>query len=151
MICPRLLVILLQLGLALPVLAQSYFVAPTGGDGNPGTLEKPFATIGRAQQAVRQKPGPVWLRGGIAIRSEEHTSELQSLRHLVCRLLLEKKKKKETTSTQKVPLNYTMFIRHTDQELISPQDYTHNNPPTCDHSNKCIKSTIQISTQRCTV
>src|SRR5437899_8529236 len=27
------------------------------------------------------------------LRSEEHTSELQSLRHLVCRLLLEKKKK----------------------------------------------------------
>src|SRR5205814_8332506 len=27
-----------------------------------------------------------------SIRSEEHTSELQSLRHLVCRLLLEKKK-----------------------------------------------------------
>src|SRR5436853_3734835 len=27
-----------------------------------------------------------------ASRSEEHTSELQSLRHLVCRLLLEKKK-----------------------------------------------------------
>src|SRR5258705_3528926 len=30
-------------------------------------------------------------------RSEEHTSELQSLRHLVCRLLLEKKKKKKKT------------------------------------------------------
>src|SRR5262245_60884664 len=29
----------------------------------------------------------------VASRSEEHTSELQSLRHLVCRLLLEKKKK----------------------------------------------------------
>src|SRR5947199_9470688 len=29
-----------------------------------------------------------------ALRSEEHTSELQSLRHLVCRLLLEKKNKK---------------------------------------------------------
>src|SRR5258705_2411247 len=29
-------------------------------------------------------------------RSEEHTSELQSLRHLVCRLLLEKKKKTST-------------------------------------------------------
>src|SRR5262245_49786885 len=28
-------------------------------------------------------------------RSEEHTSELQSLRHLVCRLLLEKKKKQQ--------------------------------------------------------
>src|SRR5262245_62420074 len=29
--------------------------------------------------------------GPDALRSEEHTSELQSLRHLVCRLLLEKK------------------------------------------------------------
>src|SRR5947199_901598 len=29
---------------------------------------------------------------GRHVRSEEHTSELQSLRHLVCRLLLEKKK-----------------------------------------------------------
>src|ERR1039458_10458445 len=29
---------------------------------------------------------------GNVVRSEEHTSELQSLRHLVCRLLLEKKK-----------------------------------------------------------
>src|SRR5258705_10181590 len=33
-------------------------------------------------------------------RSEEHTSELQSLRHLVCRLLLEKKKKEEEASTK---------------------------------------------------
>src|SRR5258708_11237523 len=33
---------------------------------------------------------------GIADRSEEHTSELQSPDHLVCRLLLEKKKKKDT-------------------------------------------------------
>src|SRR5258705_8239686 len=32
-------------------------------------------------------------------RSEEHTSELQSLRHLVCRLLLEKKKKRLSLST----------------------------------------------------
>src|SRR5207244_7639381 len=30
---------------------------------------------------------------GISVRSEEHTSELQSPDHLVCRLLLEKKKK----------------------------------------------------------
>src|SRR5438045_7685170 len=34
----------------------------------------------------------LWERLG---RSEEHTSELQSLRHLVCRLLLEKKKKRK--------------------------------------------------------
>src|SRR5205814_7868553 len=31
------------------------------------------------------------------VRSEEHTSELQSLRHLVCRLLLEKKKNSTTS------------------------------------------------------
>src|SRR5262245_64204557 len=37
-----------------------------------------------------RRAGP---RGGPSARSEEHTSELQSLRHLVCRLLLEKKKK----------------------------------------------------------
>src|SRR5947208_11214057 len=34
--------------------------------------------------------------GGAPSRSEEHTSELQSPDHLVCRLLLEKKKKKTT-------------------------------------------------------
>src|SRR2546425_7573739 len=39
-------------------------------------------------------------------RSEEHTSELQSLAYLVCRLLLEKKKKyiQETDTTQKASL-----------------------------------------------
>src|SRR2546425_4756766 len=33
----------------------------------------------------------------IVVRSEEHTSELQSLAYLVCRLLLEKKKKNKVT------------------------------------------------------
>src|SRR5258708_19348572 len=32
-----------------------------------------------------------WMRGPASTRSEEHTSELQSPDHLVCRLLLEKK------------------------------------------------------------
>src|SRR5262245_63043181 len=44
----------------------------------------------------------------IKLRSEEHTSELQSLRHLVCRLLLEKKKKKRHKATHPIgnsPLN----------------------------------------------
>src|SRR2546422_4371213 len=36
---------------------------------------------------------PMLLRGRQTTRSEEHTSELQSRLHLVCRLLLEKKKK----------------------------------------------------------
>src|SRR5207253_4408217 len=44
-----------------------------------------------------------WQEGGWKIilreaRSEEHTSELQSRGHLVCRLLLEKKNKKENTT-----------------------------------------------------
>src|SRR5258705_1183121 len=37
-------------------------------------------------------------------RSEEHTSELQSLRHLVCRLLLEKKKKLAQLPAEKNPI-----------------------------------------------
>src|SRR5947208_4774055 len=36
------------------------------------------------------------------LRSEEHTSELQSPDHLVCRLLLEKKKNKKQNDTQKI-------------------------------------------------
>src|SRR5689334_24234053 len=43
------------------------------------------------QQCAADTDGLV---GGV--RSEEHTSELQSQFHLVCRLLLEKKKKKQT-------------------------------------------------------
>ena len=41
-----------------------------------------------------------------AERSEEHTSELQSLTNLVCRLLLEKKKKQHSITT----LSYTIFL-----------------------------------------
>src|ERR1035441_9214750 len=45
-----------------------------------------MAAPGDISSALSQNPD--------VYRSEEHTSELQSLRHLVCRLLLEKKKKK---------------------------------------------------------
>src|SRR5438045_8541462 len=50
------------------------------------------------------RSSPANLAGNIPdpiCRSEEHTSELQSLRHLVCRLLLEKKKKKYTLTINK--------------------------------------------------
>src|SRR5258708_28840969 len=48
------------------------------------------------------------LGGRRIIRSEEHTSELQSPDHLVCRLLLEKKKKRITTDiiTSRLNVNY---------------------------------------------
>src|SRR5258705_3346047 len=41
-------------------------------------------------------------------RSEEHTSELQSLRHLVCRLLLEKKNNKSADSFVASPMTRDM-------------------------------------------
>src|SRR5438093_7270767 len=50
---------------------------------------------GRRHRA-RERPGRKDVRLLPAgVRSEEHTSELQSLTNLVCRLLLEKKKKKK--------------------------------------------------------
>src|SRR5687768_17703491 len=42
-------------------------------------------------------------------RSEEHTSELQSRLHLVCRLLLEKKKKKKNEKKNKKPQHTTKY------------------------------------------
>src|SRR5438309_9226990 len=44
-------------------------------------------------------------------RSEEHTSELQSQFHLVCRLLLEKKKKEH--NRVKHPVNLTYYLHNT--------------------------------------
>src|SRR5258708_9378017 len=45
-------------------------------------------------------------------RSEEHTSELQSPDHLVCRLLLEKKKKRQWTDTTLCPCVRGTLTRH---------------------------------------
>src|SRR5258708_19724759 len=51
----------------------------------------------------------------LAVRSEEHTSELQSPDHLVCRLLLEKKKKKNIQQNKHHThtLTYTMTHHYT--------------------------------------
>src|SRR5947199_7952204 len=60
----------------------------------------PYTTLFRSHQVERDLERPRLDLGHPRLgrldqlaRSEEHTSELQSLRHLVCRLLLEKKKK----------------------------------------------------------
>src|SRR5258705_4638405 len=67
----------------------------------------PYTTLFRSQKAIQLAPtigeAHLWLGDSLRLsgkdaeaqveRSEEHTSELQSLRHLVCRLLLEKKKR----------------------------------------------------------
>src|SRR5207249_6361164 len=66
-------------------------------------------------------PAPPARRGGARVRSEEHTSELQSRFDLVCRLLLEKKKKHTNTETY-----YTT-------EYTKPKK---SNQPTWNHANK---------------
>src|SRR5947208_12431419 len=62
----------------------------------------PYTTLFRSRsgrrtfrQAFRNEGGATGLHGGNGKRSEEHTSELQSPDHLVCRLLLEKKKEND--------------------------------------------------------
>src|SRR5687767_2647104 len=64
------------------------------GDGsNPHSVEH---SLRKAYTALTYRM-PSGEYGKRAARSEEHTSELQSLAYLVCRLLLEKKKKKQNT------------------------------------------------------
>src|SRR5262245_64589760 len=46
------------------------------------------------------------------VRSEEHTSELQSLRHLVCRLLLEKKNKTFKRKQTAYPIDWSPAYSH---------------------------------------
>src|SRR3712207_7482914 len=58
-------------------------------------LAEPGARVGLAELAYRRLDGtpfPVEVAAAKVLRSEEHTSELQSRQYLVCRLLLEKKK-----------------------------------------------------------
>src|SRR5687767_16032423 len=52
-------------------------------------------TSSRSSSASLARPAPTKAGASCSRRSEEHTSELQSLAYLVCRLLLEKKKKKK--------------------------------------------------------
>src|SRR3712207_8981811 len=47
-------------------------------------------------------------KAGLTLRSEEHTSELQSRQYLVCRLLLEKKKKTVRTQYNTI---YTIAVK----------------------------------------
>src|SRR5436853_3650795 len=74
-------------GYTLYMPAASAFVTLAGLQPNlPLEVPRDFTPIGFVGEQ------PMFLT--VTPRSEEHTSELQSLRHLVCRLLLEKKKNK---------------------------------------------------------
>src|SRR2546422_2337986 len=76
-------------------LFRSLLVAPQIAPALKRTQDVTRRTLRHAQPAADLRIGEA-----IATRSEEHTSELQSRLHLVCRLLLEKKKKKKTKNTQ---------------------------------------------------
>src|SRR5437870_9669236 len=64
-----------------------------------GSLSSPAIRTSVPRRAICPTTSSPW-------RSEEHTSELQSRGHLVCRLLLEKKKNKKTPHT---PLPKTQY------------------------------------------
>src|SRR5687767_15181085 len=63
------------------------------------------AAVGDDRQLHAAVLAAVGGRAAVFARSEEHTSELQSLAYLVCRLLLEKKKKKTNKSYNKTNKN----------------------------------------------
>src|SRR5437870_7972126 len=77
----------------------------------PTRRSSDLATAGRSVT----RPGSPASRGPSCCatwRSEEHTSELQSRGHLVCRLLLEKKKKKKKSTRRYLTYNYNTYNKH---------------------------------------
>src|SRR5690349_23133018 len=89
----------------------------------------PYTTLFRSWSAALQAALPTLTvatsyRDSIIVsyfgkRSEEHTSELQSRRDLVCRLLLEKKKKKNTKKTYQQYIKQIATIYTPTQLLIA--------------------------------
>src|SRR5437867_7319412 len=80
-----------------------------GGGGGPAGLTPPPSTPVAITAANATRVGVTALKpavgGGGALRSEEHTSELQSPYDLVCRLLLEKKKKNKIKKQNRLNKN----------------------------------------------
>src|SRR2546421_7242178 len=88
-------------GISTGAFAQATrtWVSGVGDDANPCSRTAPCKTFAGAISKTADKgeisvldPGGF---GAVTIRSEEHTSELQSRSDLVCRLLLVKKKKQK--------------------------------------------------------
>src|SRR5438309_6328215 len=68
---------------------------------------------GRRRKAGAARPRPRIDGPRPAARSEEHTSELQSQFHLVCRLLLEKKKKQRKIKLKnKISIQHKTYYKH---------------------------------------
>src|SRR2546429_5589556 len=68
-----------------------------------GNIAREVAYFREPGRGFFERPyGWAWLLKLAEERSEEHTSELQSRLHLVCRLLLEKKKKKHDSDAAQI-------------------------------------------------
>src|SRR5215510_15972848 len=67
----------------------------------------PYTTLFRSHRRGAWAPRPSRPPTASPVRSEEHTSELQSRGHLVCRLLLEKKK--EPVRRSKLKLHHLLY------------------------------------------
>src|SRR5205823_12081104 len=86
---------------SFPTRRSSDIFALAAGDGDAVGIADPVTVTvaSPASGTVVPQGSPVLVTGTASTnRSEEHTSELQSLAYLVCRLLLEKKKHKNVTS-----------------------------------------------------
>src|SRR5499433_4314855 len=79
----------------------------------------PYTTLFRSRQRLAGRAFDDLRSGELAAvpRSEEHTSELQSLTNLVCRLLLEKKKKNITTLLYHIKKKNNDIIRNKPQQV----------------------------------
>src|SRR5262245_64775343 len=74
---------------------------------------------GAAKLRFEQGRQEAWAKEqDVLSRSEEHTSELQSLRHLVCRLLLEKKKKQNYNNTSKINNDITTVSKNKQHKIL---------------------------------
>src|SRR6266496_4621299 len=80
-------------------LPSSHHGRASGRNASASGTGEGQSTSGIGFPLRRIGPNPISRQAIVAVglRSEEHTSELQSRRDLVCRLLLEKKKKKKKT------------------------------------------------------
>src|SRR5262249_56503527 len=91
----------------------------------------PYTTLFRSRRSPAPPAWPRARRGSAArasARSEEHTSELQSLTNLVCRLLLEKKKNR----LQSIYTSYSQLSPYTDPpSLATPRRHARDHRDVC--------------------
>src|SRR5437899_4086785 len=106
------------------VPATNAVTTDVGSKWNVTTTSPWGTTLSKKYTITYPRPRPPRAPSAAA-RSEEHTSELQSLRHLVCRLLLEKKKKAQGRH----PVQYDDQQKQTDERRgqMYPSEFTIKN------------------------